>query len=194
MTSFSLSLFSPLSLCVMTGGFGGNVGHDPHLLYTLSAVQILAMYDALGAVDTEKIVSCEFSLCLFPGFSLQLHILRVLYAVVKNLQQPDGSFFGDKWGEVDTRFSYCALSCLSLLGKMDVVNVPKAVDFIVQCKNFDGGFGSRPGAESHAGQSKNHLPCFSFKPCCLKSLAFFFFFASFLLCWGPGNHRFSSLG
>ena len=24
-----------------TGGFGGNVGHDPHLLYTLSAIQIL---------------------------------------------------------------------------------------------------------------------------------------------------------
>ncbi len=29
------------------GGFGGNVGHDPHLLYTLSAVQILALNGAL---------------------------------------------------------------------------------------------------------------------------------------------------
>ncbi|CAG2067691.1 unnamed protein product [Timema podura] len=34
---------------------------------------------------------------------------------VKGLQQPDGSFCGDKWGEVDTRFSFCAVLCLSLL-------------------------------------------------------------------------------
>jgi hypothetical protein len=25
-----------------SGGFGGNVSHDPHLLYTLSAIQVLA--------------------------------------------------------------------------------------------------------------------------------------------------------
>lgn len=41
------------------------------------------------------------------------------------LQQPDGSFSGDKWGEVDTRFSYCALSCCSLLGRC----APGAVPF-----------------------------------------------------------------
>ena len=29
------------------GGFGGNVDHDSHLLYTLSAVQLLALCDAL---------------------------------------------------------------------------------------------------------------------------------------------------
>ena len=34
---------------------------------------------------------------------------------VTRLQQPDGSFTGDKWGEVDTRFSFCAVACLSLL-------------------------------------------------------------------------------
>ncbi len=62
------------------GGFGGNIGHDPHLLYTLSAVQILAMLDALDKVNTDKIVS-----------------------YVASLQQPDGSFSGDEWGEIDTR-------------------------------------------------------------------------------------------
>ena len=48
-------------------------------------------------------------------------------AYVVSMQQPDGSFVGDKWGEVDTRFSYCALSCLALLGRLDAVDVPKAV-------------------------------------------------------------------
>ena len=28
----------------LTGGFGGNTDHDPHILYTLSALQILALF------------------------------------------------------------------------------------------------------------------------------------------------------
>mmetsp|Transcript_16110 Transcript_16110/g.54018 ORF Transcript_16110/g.54018 Transcript_16110/m.54018 type:complete len:335 (+) Transcript_16110:202-1206(+) len=112
-----------------SGGFGGSVDHDAHLLYTLSAVQILLIFDKIELVDKEKIAN-----------------------YVAGLQQDDGSFYGDEWGEVDTRFSYCALSCLSLLGLLDKIDVNKAVDFIVSCMNFDGGFGCIPGAESHGGQ------------------------------------------
>jgi geranylgeranyl transferase type-2 subunit beta len=32
------------------------------------------------------------------------------------------------------------------------VNVDKSVDYVVSCMNFDGGFGCRPGSESHSGQ------------------------------------------
>jgi geranylgeranyl transferase type-2 subunit beta len=113
-----------------TGGFGGNIGHDGHLLYTLSAIQILMIADYdLKQLDVEAIVK-----------------------FVASLQQPDGSFSGDEWGEIDTRFSYCALSTLSLLGHLDKVNVPQAVEYVVSCQNLDGGFGSMAGAESHAGQ------------------------------------------
>lgn len=113
------------------------------------------MYDELSVVDSELIVS-----------------------YVAGLQQPDGSFAGDKWGEIDTRFSYCALSVLSLLGQLntDKIDLPKAIEFVARCvllwtniqchelmfplflsvhcscRNFDGGFGAVPGAESHAGQ------------------------------------------
>lgn len=92
---------------------------------------------------------------------------------VAKLQQPDGSFVGDQWGEIDTRyenttmpthnfaycvlivarFTYCAVNCLAILGKLDLINKEKAVEFIVSCKNFDGAFGCYPGAESHAGHS-----------------------------------------
>jgi geranylgeranyl transferase type-2 subunit beta len=72
---------------------------------------------------------------------------------VKALQQEDGSFSGDEWGEVDTRFSYIAISICHLLKRPDVIDVDKAVEFIGRCQNFDGGFGVNPGAESHAGQS-----------------------------------------
>jgi geranylgeranyl transferase type-2 subunit beta len=94
---------------------------------------------------------------------------------VASLQNPDGSFKGDQWGELDTRyatklataaelylnlrfsivlrFSYCAVSALSLLGKLDLIDCNKAVEFILSCQNFDGAFGVIPDAESHAGQS-----------------------------------------
>lgn len=77
------------------GGISPSIHHDPHLLYTLSAVQILCMYDALHVIDTEKIVN-----------------------YVKERQKEDGSFTGDIWGEVDTRFSFCAIATLSLLVKL----------------------------------------------------------------------------
>lgn len=111
------------------GGISASIGHDPHLLYTLSAIQILSLYDALDTVNVEAIVS-----------------------YITGLQQDDGSFFGDKWGEIDTRFSFCAVACLSLLKRLDAINVDTAVEFVVSCMNFDGGFGCRPGSESHAGQ------------------------------------------
>ena len=133
-----------------TGGFGGNaspIPHDGHLLYTLSALQILAMADALedARLDKEAVV----------GF-------------VARRQHDDGSFSGDAWGEIDTRFSYCALSCLALLGRLPLprgaeeetsaeeepppIDIRRAAEYIVSCRNFDGGFGCVPGAESHAGQ------------------------------------------
>ena len=98
-------------LIVIANRFGGNVHHDPHLLYTLSALQILALYDQLAIVDADKVSN-----------------------YVASLQQPDGSFAGDKWGEIDTRFSYCALSILSLLGNLNSgkIDLPKAIEFVAR--------------------------------------------------------------
>jgi geranylgeranyl transferase type-2 subunit beta len=59
---------------------------------------------------------------------------------------------GDASGEVDTRFSYCALATCALLRRTDALDVPAAVAFVRRCANFDGGFGATPGGESHAGQ------------------------------------------
>jgi geranylgeranyl transferase type-2 subunit beta len=36
------------------GGFGGNIGHDPHVVTTLYALLVLSMFDALGSVDLVK--------------------------------------------------------------------------------------------------------------------------------------------
>jgi geranylgeranyl transferase type-2 subunit beta len=45
-------------VCCFEGGFAGNVGHDPHILYTLSAVQVLALFNKLDVVDVDKVTTC----------------------------------------------------------------------------------------------------------------------------------------
>ena len=52
------------------------------------------------------------------------------------------------------RFSFCAAAALSLMGRLHTahIDLSKAVTFVCSCMNFDGGFGTRPGSESHAGQ------------------------------------------
>ncbi|XP_057290038.1 geranylgeranyl transferase type-2 subunit beta-like [Hydractinia symbiolongicarpus] len=112
-----------------SGGYSASAQHDAHLLYTLSAIQIHALFDELEELDKEKVSN-----------------------FIASLQQPDGSFYGDKWGEIDSRFSFCALASLKIMGKLDRVDVVKAVEYVIRCMNFDGGFGCTPGSESHAGQ------------------------------------------
>lgn len=63
-----------------------------------------------------------------------------------------GTFSGDQFGELDTRFLYGALNALSLMNQLHLVDVKKAIDYIASCKNADGGYGTTPGAESHSGQ------------------------------------------
>ena len=109
------------------GGFGGNIGHDPHVVTTLYSLLVLAMFDQVDAIDQDKMAQ-----------------------FIASHQNEDGSFRGDYAGEVDARFSYSALSALKLLGKLDLINKEKARDYILSCNNIDGAFGGVPGAESHA--------------------------------------------
>lgn len=121
------------------GGFGAAPGHDAHLLYTCSAIQILAMVDALDDLEN-----------LGKGEGGGRVAVSKYIAGLQN--QETGTFAGDEWGEEDTRFILCALNALSLLHLLSVVDMNKAVDYIVSCANFDGGYGVSPGTESHSGQ------------------------------------------
>lgn len=116
------------------GAFGAHPRHDGHILPTLSGIQILIMLDALHLLDVESKKDRIVSFIL-------------------GLQHPtNGSFAGDRFGETDTRFLYCAVSALSLLGCLDRIDKDRTVSYIRRCKNFDGGYGSDAGGESHASQ------------------------------------------
>ncbi|RXK38542.1 geranylgeranyl transferase type-2 subunit beta [Tremella mesenterica] len=118
------------------GTYGAHPGHDGHILGTLSAIQILAIQDALDQIDVNRVVSFLLSLV-----------------------SPTGQVSGDSFGETDTRFSYILLQSLTLLGKMDNLRslhdgrgLRLVVEHIQKCMNFDGGFGTTIGGESHGGQ------------------------------------------
>jgi len=66
---------------------------------SLYALLVLSMFDATNEIDLDRLAS-----------------------YFKGLQNPDGSFMGDHSGEVDTRFSYCAVSALSLMNKLDMID------------------------------------------------------------------------
>ncbi|TDZ26772.1 Geranylgeranyl transferase type-2 subunit beta [Colletotrichum orbiculare MAFF 240422] len=118
-----------------SGGFGAAPGHDAHMLYTVSAVQILVMIDAVDELESRGKGKAQVG------------------QFIANLQNREsGTFAGDEWGEEDTRFLYGALNALSLLDLLSLVDVEKAVQHIAACTNFDGGYGVSPGDETHSGQ------------------------------------------
>ncbi|KAF7513693.1 hypothetical protein GJ744_007744 [Endocarpon pusillum] len=119
------------------GGFGAAPRHDAHMLSTVSAVQILATVDALDELESE-------------GHGGRIKIGKYI-AGLQNRET--GTFAGDEWGETDTRFLYGAFNALSLLNLMYLIDVHKAVAHVQACRNFDGGYGVDPEAESHAGQA-----------------------------------------
>lgn len=58
---------------------------------------------------------------------------------------------GDLYGEIDTRFTYCAVASLSLLNRLTSLDSSLTISYLKSCRNFDGGFGAIPGSESHGG-------------------------------------------
>lgn len=82
------------------------------VLTNCSFSQILCIYDALNEVDLEAVVK-----------------------YVASLQQPDGSFFGDKWGEIDTRFSFCAVAILALIVSVHIIVTVLVLAKSIESKN-----------------------------------------------------------
>ena len=177
-----------VGLKLMSGTFGAHPGHDGHILGTLSGIQILVMQDALHQADTESIVRCKccpshLAYRTAQSFNPQLRrigtvkrriLLSIdrqmtlpLIAVLLSLVAPDGRVSGDQFGESDTRFAYILIQSLSLLGRLSNLDAlfdgngrNAVVENILGCMNFDGAFGTEPGAESHGGQG-------GFGPLCL---------------------------
>eukprot|EP01067_Filipodium_phascolosomae_P002242 Filipodium_phascolosomae@DN2336_c0_g1_i5.p1 len=112
------------------GSFAPNQGHDGNLTTTHYALLILAVYGEMERLSDNDITT--------------------LTDWIESLQNSDGGFKGDKWGEADTRFCYSALACLSILHQLNKADVKGCVNYLRRCRNYDGAFGPVPSSESHA--------------------------------------------
>lgn len=123
------------------GSYSPNVNQDAHITSTHYAVLLLSVCGAMERLDgAARDATAKW---------------------VAALQTSEGSFRGDAWGEVDTRFSYCGLAVATLLDRAGFVDADRAAEYVLRCLNHDGSFGSVPAAESHA----------AYVFCCVSALA-----------------------
>ncbi|XP_063239302.1 geranylgeranyl transferase type-2 subunit beta isoform X2 [Bacillus rossius redtenbacheri] len=149
-----------------SGGFGASVGHDPHVLYTLSAIQ-----GRLDAIDVDKatdfVVSCMnfdggfgskpgseshagLIYCCVGMLSVtgQLHRLDadLLGWWLCERQLPSGGLNGRPEKLPDVCYSWWVLSSLSMLGRLHWIDGAALAGFILACQDAEtGGFSDRPG-------------------------------------------------
>lgn len=122
----------------LLGGFRHSAAHftpnhtveESHVVMTFSYLAILALLqDDLTRVNVPH-----------------------LMAFLKKMQLPDGSFLAHPLdSESDLRFVYSVAAICRILGTNGDLDVEKAIEFILNCQTYEGGFGYRPGEESHGG-------------------------------------------
>ncbi|KAJ0111580.1 hypothetical protein Patl1_02106 [Pistacia atlantica] len=130
------------------GGFAGTIGYDPHILFTLSAVRFLDI-DKPDVLDIDKVSNCILIVWNWNIFvtSVMFLLTQILLGCKMKMDPFPGT-----WGKVDTRFDSHVLPYVvsQILHRLDKINVDKVVNYIVSCKNLDGGFGCTHGGESYA--------------------------------------------
>lgn len=111
--------------CQRENGFAQSSRQGAHLLATVSGVQIARLLHLTPPPFRDSVLS---------------------------LRTENGAFVAYEGGEEDVRFVYAAILCLHLIGS-ELPDCSPTVAWLRSCQNVDGGFGSTPKAESHAGHT-----------------------------------------
>ncbi|KAF9616851.1 hypothetical protein IFM89_032701 [Coptis chinensis] len=157
-----------------SGGFPGNIGHDPHVLYTLSAVQVLALFDKLHVLDIDKNDDGSFSGDMWGEVDTRaatygsaaydiidtifccvgaLAITGSLHYIDKDLlgwwlcerQVQSGGLNGRPEKLPDVCYSWWVLSSLILIDRVHWIDKGKLAKFILDSQDKDnGGISDRP--------------------------------------------------
>lgn len=103
---------------------------ESHIVMTYSYLaSLLILGDDLSRVDVPRIM--EF---------------------LKRVQLPSGSFTANTLNsEDDLRFVYSAAAICRILGTNGDLDIEKAIEYILSCQTYEGGFAYRVGDESHGG-------------------------------------------
>ncbi len=119
---------------------------------------ILSRQQSSGGFDGGPLIEAHLAMTYSSLVALvtlrgDLSVVRPLKSLFTSLQLPDGSFRAAlRSGEADARFVFSALASAWLVRDFDGIDTHTAAHFLAACFNAqDGGFGLRPGLESHGG-------------------------------------------
>ncbi|EAY15715.1 Prenyltransferase and squalene oxidase repeat family protein [Trichomonas vaginalis G3] len=95
---------------------------------------------------------CALAVLILLGDNLERVEKDRIFAELKSLQLPNGTFMGHHLGsEADLRFTFCAAAICALLGSNGDLNIDSAINYILDCQTYEGGFAHEPGQEAHGG-------------------------------------------
>nr|KYP67779.1 Geranylgeranyl transferase type-2 subunit beta [Cajanus cajan] len=137
-----------------SGGFGGNVGHDPHILYTLSAVQVLALFDKLDVIDVDKVTNYPFRVLSMFSY-IAICCLSILHRLDKidvekavkyilSCKNMDGGFGCTPGGESHAGQIFCCVGALAITGSLDLVDKDLLGWWLCERQVKSGGLNGRP--------------------------------------------------
>ncbi|XP_048137852.1 geranylgeranyl transferase type-2 subunit beta 1-like isoform X2 [Rhodamnia argentea] len=133
-----------------SGGFGGNIGHDPHLLYTLSAVQVLALFDMLDVLDIDKPnineeAFSEIDILLWDNFWREsfYNVVPILKTQMshhcKKKMDPFPGIYGEKLILV-----FCCVGALAITGSLHHIDKDILGWWLCERQVKSGGLNGRP--------------------------------------------------
>lgn len=119
-------------------------------------------YSQINEAHLNSTFFCLAMLKMLGVDIVSLSYTNYIQEFVRSCQEKSGNFraYSSK-GEQSCRHLYAGIATLRLLERRDLDIESHAVDYILRCQNYDGGFGEFPGSESHAGITF----------CCVSSLA-----------------------
>jgi protein farnesyltransferase subunit beta len=131
------------------GGYAGQFGGMPHIITTYAAVMSLVIVGTrCGCYDVAY-------------KSINIDNLLSFYESMKVKSPSDenyGSFQTTLDGEIDTRAVFACVSVMDILGLLPNQTLTKnTAAWLAKCQNYDGGFSSEPGVESHGGYTFTSL-------------------------------------
>ncbi|MFP4589621.1 MAG: squalene--hopene cyclase [Candidatus Acetothermia bacterium] len=130
-----------LALQSSDGGWGAfDVDNDLELLYEIPFADFGAMIDP----STVDVTAHVLELFGRFGFGIEDQLVQQPLRFIRERQQPDGSWFG-RWGVNYVYGTGCVLPALEAVGEdMSRSYVRRAVDWLVEVQNPDGGWGETP--------------------------------------------------
>ncbi|RWW26972.1 hypothetical protein GW17_00008619 [Ensete ventricosum] len=117
---------------VISGGFAGNLGHDPHLLYTLSAVQVLAIVDRIDVLDIGKVSDCI--LLMWLAYRTMMDLFLVICGVKLTLGMVSLLTRYISFKSLQVCYSWWVLSSLIMIDRVHWIDKEKLTRFILNCQ------------------------------------------------------------